>query len=212
MEYFYPLFIAFIFVFLSELGDKTQLLVLSFSTKLKTYIILLGVALGSLFSHGLAVLFGSSLGSLDNSLFHDILELVTYVLFFLFGIFSLVTMKRKKDDSACESPKNSSFLTKLNHVKMNYVFLIAFSIAIGEIGDKTFLAALGLGINYPYAKTFLVIGCILGMVISDLLAILLGKLLSKKCSPHTMELLSASIFLLFGLIGLCHFFFRIYIG
>lgn len=45
MECLYPFFIAFFIVFLSELGDKTQLLVLSFSTKIKSFSILIGVAL-----------------------------------------------------------------------------------------------------------------------------------------------------------------------
>ena len=45
MNFIYPFFIAFAMVFVSELGDKTQLLVLSFSGKDKTYKILLGVAI-----------------------------------------------------------------------------------------------------------------------------------------------------------------------
>ena len=57
MEFLYPFFISFILIFLSELGDKTQLLVLSFSTKDKAKNILFGVALGTFFSHGLAILF-----------------------------------------------------------------------------------------------------------------------------------------------------------
>ena len=48
MEFLYPFFISFILIFLSELGDKTQLLVLSFSTKDKAKNILFGVALGTL--------------------------------------------------------------------------------------------------------------------------------------------------------------------
>ena len=36
MEIIYPFLITFTLVFFSELGDKTQLLVLSFSTKNKT--------------------------------------------------------------------------------------------------------------------------------------------------------------------------------
>lgn len=45
MECLYPFFMAFFMVFISELGDKTQLLVLSFSGKIKSVAILLGVAL-----------------------------------------------------------------------------------------------------------------------------------------------------------------------
>ena len=69
MNFIYPFIISFMLVFFSELGDKTQLLVLSFSTKDKAKNILLGVALGTFFSHGLAILFGSKLGSLENQSF-----------------------------------------------------------------------------------------------------------------------------------------------
>lgn len=48
MEYIYPFLISFMLVFFSELGDKTQLLVLSFSTKSKAKNILLGVAIRNL--------------------------------------------------------------------------------------------------------------------------------------------------------------------
>ena len=57
MQYFYTFIISFIFIFLSEMGDKTQILVLSFSTQNKTSHILIGIALGTLLSHGLAILY-----------------------------------------------------------------------------------------------------------------------------------------------------------
>ena len=47
MELFYPFFVAFSMIFFAELGDKTQLLVLSFSAKNRCYKVLLGVALGT---------------------------------------------------------------------------------------------------------------------------------------------------------------------
>ena len=70
MELLYPFLISFIMVFIAELGDKTQLLVLSFSGGVKTRNILLGIALGSFFSHGIAILFGSRLGLLENAYKH----------------------------------------------------------------------------------------------------------------------------------------------
>ena len=94
----------------------------------------------------------------------------------------------------------------ISKFSIGYILVIAFCIATGEIGDKTFLAALGLGISYPECKFFLVLGAIVGMVLSDYLAILLGKFLSSKISPRMMNVLSGIIFLLFGIVGMVKFF------
>lgn len=196
MDFLYPFFIAFLLVFISELGDKTQLLVLSFSTKTKALFILLGVAIGSFFSHGIAILFGSSIGLLENATFHIILEILTYSTFLFFGIFSFLPKKQIKEDI-----KKESFFYKLSSFGIGYIFIIAFSIVVGELGDKTFLASLGLGISYPTFKFPLILGAILGMVVSDSVAILCGKFLNKYISESTMQKLSGILFLIFGLIG-----------
>ncbi len=199
MDFLYPLFMAFSLVFMSELGDKTQLLVLSFSSKMKTFSILLGVALGSFFSHGVAILFGGALGSLDNPFFQMALKFITYVSFLFFGVITLMN----KDEN--ESSKKSGILNKISNLAIGYVFIIAISIAIGELGDKTFLASLGLGIQFPNYKLFLIIGAILGMVVSDAIAILFGKFLCSKISDKLMNTLSGIIFLAFGVIGMIGF-------
>lgn len=200
MDFLYPLFMAFSLVFMSELGDKTQLLVLSFSSKIKTFTILIGVALGSFFSHGIAILFGGALGSLNNPWLQMFLKFITYVSFLFFGIFTLTN----KNES--ESSKKSGILNRISNLAIGYVFIIASSIAIGELGDKTFLASLGLGIQFPNYKLFLIIGAILGMVLSDAIAILFGKFLSNKISDKFMNSLSGFIFLFFGIVGMIKLF------
>ena len=90
MEFLYPFLIAFIMVFIAELGDKTQLLVLSFAGGVKTRQILFGIAIGSFFSHGIAILFGSSLTLLDNPTIHLTLKLITYFSFIFMGILSFL--------------------------------------------------------------------------------------------------------------------------
>ena len=158
MEFIYPFLIAFLLIFISELGDKTQLLVLSFSSKLKAKTILLGVALGSLFSHGIAILFGSFLGNIENLIFQYFLKIITYISFIIFGII-------------------------------------------------TFLASIGLGIEYSAYKISLICGAIVGMIMSDLIAIVFGRALSHKIPESIMQKFSGILFLIFGLVEVLNFLF-----
>ncbi len=198
MNFIYPFIISFSMVFISELGDKTQLLVLSFSGKDKTYKILLGVALGSFFSHGLAILFGSHIGLLENEFWHNIIQIITYLSFLLMGF---ITLLPKPETLSMSENKKDGFFYKLTHLKINYCLLTALCIIIGELGDKTFLASIGLGIQYPSFKISLILGAILAMVVCDFIAILFGKFLNKYISESVMQKISGILFILFGLIG-----------
>ncbi len=198
MEFIYPFFISFLMVFVSELGDKTQLLVLSFSGKDKTFKILLGVAIGSFFSHGLAILFGSSLALFENQILHHTIELITYSSFIIMGILSLLP---KKEKLVMDNSKKENLLYKITNLKINYCFLIALCIMVGELGDKTFLASIGLGIQYSNYKLSLILGAIFAMVVCDYIAIVLGRFLNKYISEQSMQKLSGILFLIFGFIG-----------
>lgn len=203
MALIYTFFISFIIVFISELGDKTQLLVISFSSKSKTKIILIGVAIGTFFSHGLAILFGSKIGSINNEIFHLYLKVFTYISFLLIGIIGFIPKKESND----RNEKKSNLLKNLSS-SINYIFIIAISIVIGELGDKTFLASLGLGFQYPSYKISLVLGSICGMVSSNFLAISFGKFLGNRFDKNLIENLSNIIFIVFGIIGLFSIFIK----
>ena len=199
MEQLYPLFLSFIMVFIAELGDKTQLLVLSFSGSVRPRNIRLGIAIGSFFSHGIAIIFGSHVGVLENQALLNAIKFFTYLSFILIGVLSLLP---KKEKLSSDSEGKASILEKISNLKLNYTLIIALTILVGEFGDKTFLASLGFGIEYPDYKIMLVIGSILGMVISDSLAIIFGKFLNKYISEEKMKKFSGVLFLIFGLVGL----------
>lgn len=199
MEQLYPLFLSFIMVFIAELGDKTQLLVLSFSGSVRPRNILLGITIGSFFSHGIAIIFGSQVGVLENQALLNAIKFFTYLSFILIGVLSLLP---KKEKLSSDSEGKASILEKISNLKLNYTLIIALTILVGEFGDKTFLASLGFGIEYPDYKIMLVIGAILGMVISDSLAIIFGKFLNKYISEEKMKKFSGVLFLIFGLVGL----------
>ena len=202
MEIIYPFLITFIMIFIAELGDKTQLLVLSFAGGVKTRNIILGIAIGSFFSHGIAILFGSKIGVLENSNIHFIIKIITYTSFIIMGILSLLP---KKEKIKADENKKSSILNKIFTLNIGYTFIIALSILVGEIGDKTFLASLGFGIQYPAHKFMLILGAIMGMIASDSIAIVSGKFLNKFISEEKMQKISGILFLIFGVLGLLLF-------
>ncbi len=196
MEWVYPFLITFTLVFFSELGDKTQLLVLSFSTKNKAKNILLGVAIGTFFSHGFAILFGSKVSYFFSEHFQIYLKLFTYISFLLFGLFGFLPKKKKGN-----SFNQSNVLKKFSNTKLNAIIIVALCIIVGELGDKTFLASLSLGIQYPHSKIPLILGSIVGMVSSDCIAIFCGKFLGNHLKEQFIEFLSNIIFIVFGLLG-----------
>lgn len=160
---------------------------------------------GTFFSHGLAILFGSTLGNFENASFNYYLKLLTYVSFILFGVIGFIPKKIKD----CSNETKSSFLHKILNFKINYIFVIALSIIVGEIGDKTFIASLGLGLEYPSYKFSLILGSIFGMVLSNSIAIFFGRLLGSKLKSGFVEFLSNVIFIVFGLFGLINILFNL---
>ena len=206
MELLYPFLITFTLVFFSELGDKTQLLVLSFSAKNKIKNILLGVAIGTFLSHGFAILFGSKIAYFSSKDFQLYLKIFTYFSFILFGIWGFLSQKFNNDNvvnknnDCCVSSK-SKLLQKFCCLRLNCIWMVAFCILVGELGDKTFLASLSLGFEYPNAKIPLILGSICGMVMSNFIAISCGRLLGKHFKQSFIEFLSNFTFIIFGLLG-----------
>lgn len=202
MQYIFSFIISFLFIALSELGDKTQVLVLSFSTKNKTSHILIGVAIGTLLSHGIAIILGSKICNLGNADFIYYLKILTYLTFLIFGIIGFIKLKISPQNNNLKKDYKSQLLSYISSLLKNCIFIVAISIAIGEIGDKTWLASIGLGIQYPMFKLSLICGSICGMLLSNSIAIFLGKWLSNKISNVYIDILSNSIFIIFGFLGI----------
>lgn len=132
MQYLYPFLISFSFIFFSELGDKTQILVLSFSSKNKAINILIGVAIGTLLSHGVAITFGSSLSSIGSDSFVSYLKFFTYLTFIIFGLIGFKNLIFKRQIDKNTSSKNS-IMKFLGSLFKNSIFVVAVTIGIGEI-------------------------------------------------------------------------------
>jgi putative Ca2+/H+ antiporter (TMEM165/GDT1 family) len=175
---------------LAELGDKTQLLIVNFSVNNKPIKILIGVIIGTFFSHGAAILVGSAFSNFDS--IQDIIQILAYISFIAFGLISL--FKKSKE-------KNESF--KL--INFGVITSVAVSIFIGELGDKTQLATIALSTEFPSSKLFLILGAVFGMVIADSIGIVAGIYMNKKIPKKAINTISSLVFILFGIIGLITF-------
>ncbi|SHH22002.1 Putative Ca2+/H+ antiporter, TMEM165/GDT1 family [Caloranaerobacter azorensis DSM 13643] len=171
---------ALFLIFMAEMGDKTQILAMSFATQFSIESVLLGVFIGSFLNHGLAVILGTYLSSIIPVNFIQILA------GFLFIGFALWTLYDQDEEG--EGSKKSRF---------GPVLTVALAFFIGELGDKTQLTAITLSIDakYPF---FILLGTVTGMVLTSILGIYVGSKLSNKISGFTLKILSAAIFMFFG--------------
>jgi rubrerythrin len=87
------LFASFALVFLAELGDKTQLTALAFSTRFNSpWAVFIGTSLALIATTALAVLLGSAL---SRVLPPKIMQISSAVMFILIGLFLLVNIARR---------------------------------------------------------------------------------------------------------------------
>lgn len=180
---------SFLIVFLAEMGDKTQFLVMAFAAKYDWKRVFAGMTLGIFVVHSLAVAVGSLAGNFVPA---DVMRIAASLLFIGFGIWTL-----RGDEEDEEEAHDSRF---------GPLFTVAMTFIVGEMGDKTQFAAMTMAAQYENAWLPVLAGAVSGMIAADSLGILAGALLHRRLPAQKMRILSAGIFLLFGLAGLFHSF------
>lgn len=173
---------AFILIFIAEMGDKTQILAMAFATKFPVGKVLLGIFLGSLFNHGLAVI----LGSYISGFLH--VNTIQIIAGFAFVGFALWTLKPEEDDEQDKQKKS----------KFGPVLTVALAFFVGELGDKTQLTAITLATDSMY-PLFTLAGTVSGMIVTGGIGIIIGKKLGDKIPEVAIKLIAASVFMFFGI-------------
>lgn len=175
--------LAFGAVFLGEMGDKSQLMALTFATKYRMRTVILGlvIAIGALI--GLSVGVGAAVGNLLPT---DWIRLAAAVMFIGFGLWGL---KPEKDDDEDDGPikeRRTGLLT------------IVTAMFLAEFGDKTMLIAMGMGSSYnPWGVW---IGGTAGMLAADLLAVFAGAWIAKRIPEKVVRYVSSGLFLVIGVL------------
>lgn len=178
-------FVAFGVMFLAELGDKTQLLALTFGSQYP----LRRVALGLFVGYGAAGLMAVAVGQLlGASLPTRPIEVVGGLIFVVFGITAL------RDDGA---GAESSEAIGRAIVRTSVVATVGLTILVAEMGDKTQIATATLAAKSNPIGTWL--GATAGEVASGMIGAVAGNLVGDRIPETALRWLSALLFIGFGL-------------
>ena len=175
--------LSFAVIFVAELGDKSQLMALTFATRYKTWPVLIAITAATALVHLASVGIGYGLGA---TLPTDWISLVAGIAFLVFGAWTLRGDKLTDDEkSKAEVATGSAILA------------VGTAFFLAELGDKTMLATITLATQHGWLGTW--VGSTLGMVAADALAILVGRLLGKHLPERVIKYGAAALFAIFGI-------------
>jgi len=179
------LFSALGLVFVAELGDKTQLVAMSFGARYRFRQVAIGLLLAYLVSSGLAAVVGGLLGA---ALPERALAIGGGIAFLLFALLAL----RSDDDDgdAGEVVAASRWRSP--------VVMVAASVTIAELGDKTQLTTATLAAQNSPLFTW--VGATLGLMAAGLLGAVVGRVLGDRLPERTLRYVSAGLFAIVGVI------------
>jgi len=181
---------AFFMTFFAEMGDKSQLLAWSLATRYPPGMVLLGVAVATLLNNGLAILLGIYI---QTNLDIPALNVIASLLFIFFGVWRLLEKERETRE-----PQKRGGVT---HKFWYPLFSIITFLFLAEMGDKTQMATVAYVINYQ-APVKTLVGVVAGMVAADAIGIFGVNYLARFVSPLTVKLISSSVFIIIGVVGL----------
>ena len=174
--------ISFGVIFVAELGDKSQLMALTFATRYRTWPVLIGITIATSVVHLVSVAVGFGLGATIPT---GWIALVAAIAFFGFGAWTL-----RGDSLSEDEQQKASRTTRSALVAVTVAFFLA------ELGDKTMLATITLATQHGWFGVWL--GSTLGMVAADALAIVIGRQLGKRLPERTIRYGAAVGFVVFG--------------
>ncbi|MGB3373298.1 MAG: TMEM165/GDT1 family protein [Rhodococcus sp. (in: high G+C Gram-positive bacteria)] len=178
------LLLSFAVIFVAELGDKSQLMAMTFALRYKWYIVIGGITVATTVVHLVSVAVGHFLGL---SIPTAAISIVGGIAFVIFGLWTL-----RGDSLSEDEGEKASKVTRSAFVAIASAFFLA------ELGDKTMLATVTLATDNNWVGVW--IGSTVGMVAADALAIVVGAVLGKHLPERVIQYGAAILFFVFGVV------------
>jgi putative Ca2+/H+ antiporter (TMEM165/GDT1 family) len=175
--------ISFAVIFVAELGDKSQLMAMTFATRFKPWPVLIGITVATAVVHAVSVGIGYGLGA---TLPTGWIALAAGLAFLVFGAWTL------RGDKLSDEEKN-----KAERTTGSAILAVGGAFFLAELGDKTMLATITLATQHGWFGTWL--GSTIGMVAADALAIVVGRMLGRHLPEKIIKYGAAALFAIFGI-------------
>lgn len=175
-----PLVASFMLVAVAELGDKTQIAVITLSSRFKTLPVFFGTMLAFLLTAGIAVAIGDALTFVLPIFW---IRIIAAGIFLVFGFYTIISRKGEEQVETREG-RNA--------------VLSSFSlIGLMELGDKTQFAIIALSAEYEL-PLLVFLGVILAFALITGIGVLAGTALTRFVPLKYIQLGSGFVFILFG--------------
>lgn len=178
------LLVSFGIIFVAELGDKSQLMALTFAARYRALPILIGISLATALVHAFSVLVGAAVGV---TLPTRVISLVAGLAFFAFAAWTLRGDTLNEDDAG-----------RADRSTRSAVFAASVAFFLAELGDKTMLATITLATSEGLLGTWA--GSTVGMVAADALAIVVGQQLGARLPERAIRVGASITFVVFGVL------------
>lgn len=184
-----PLLASFLLVVVAELGDKTQIAVITLSAHHNAFLVFTSGILALLLVSGLGVVIGETLTKIIPP---PMIHVSSAILFLAFGAYTILLARKKEEHVERFGSKS--------------VALSVFSmVALMELGDKTQLAVIALAAEYG-APLLVYVGVALAFIAITGLGVVIGCKLLRLIPLRLVKLGSGVVFILFGIVFLLNAF------
>lgn len=180
--------ISLVVIFVAELGDKSQLMAMTFATRFRLLPVLIGITIATALVHLASVVLGAALGA---ALPTGPISILAGAAFFGFALWTL------RGDTLDEEEEN-----RAARATGSAILAVGLAFFLAELGDKTMLATVTLAADYAGIMGLIGVwaGSTVGMVIADALAIVVGQQLGRRLPEKIIRYGAAAAFALFGVL------------
>jgi len=177
--------LSFAVIFVAELGDKSQLMALTFATRFPALSVLVAITIATAIIHLGSVLLGETVALLIPT---NVISIIAGLAFFAFAVWTWRGDVLSAEDEAKASQQTTG----------SVILTVGTAFFLAELGDKTMLATVTLATHVEALGTWL--GSTAGMVVADAIAIGVGKVLGQRLPERAIRIGAAVAFVVFGAI------------